>query len=74
MLGGDANEGERLIRRAAELDPSSPVPRLHLAHVLIDQGQEAEARELAHDAIPRAEKSPEPAIRAEAKQLEARLE
>ena len=74
MLGGDADEGERLIRRAAQLDPSSPVPPLHLAHVLIDQGQEAEARELAHDAIPRAEKSPEPAIRAEAKQLEARLE
>jgi tetratricopeptide (TPR) repeat protein len=73
MLGGDADEGERLIRRALKLDPTSEVARLHLAHVLIDQGEEAEARELAHEAIERAEKSPERYVRVEAKTLEARL-
>jgi tetratricopeptide (TPR) repeat protein len=74
MLGGDADEGERLVRRALELDPSSPVAPLHLAHVLIDQGQAVEARKLARPAIERAERSPERYVRAEAKDLEARLE
>jgi tetratricopeptide (TPR) repeat protein len=74
MLGGDADEGERLIRRALELDPDSAVAPLHLAHVLIDQGEEAEARKLAHQAIERAEKSPERYVQVEAKTLEARLE
>ena len=74
MLGGDADEGERLVRRALELDPSSPVAPLHLAHVLIDQGHEEEARRLAQSAIERAEKCPERYVRAEAKGLEARLD
>lgn len=74
MLGGDADEGERLIRQALKLDPTSEVVRLHLAHVLIDQGEEAEARKLAHDAIERAEKSPERYVRVEAQTLVARLE
>jgi tetratricopeptide (TPR) repeat protein len=70
ILGGDAEEGERLIRRAIELDPDSSVARLQLAHVLSEQGEEAEARRIAREVVARAEK---PAIREEAHVLVASL-
>ncbi len=57
FLGGDAEEGERLIRRAIELDPGSTVARLQLAHVLSEKGEEAEARRIAREVVDRAEKS-----------------
>ncbi|HEY8517434.1 MAG TPA: tetratricopeptide repeat protein [Candidatus Binatia bacterium] len=42
MLGGDADEGERLIRQAVELAPDYPQARLQLAKVLAEKG-DAEA-------------------------------
>jgi tetratricopeptide (TPR) repeat protein len=70
ILGGDAEEGERLIRRAIELDPSSAVARLQLAHVLSERGEAAEARRIAREVVDRAEK---PALREEAHVLVANL-
>jgi tetratricopeptide (TPR) repeat protein len=70
ILGGDAEEGERLIRHALELDPSSTVARLQLAHVLSERGEDAEARRIAREVVDRAEK---PALRDEAHVLVASL-
>jgi tetratricopeptide (TPR) repeat protein len=70
ILGGDAEEGEQLIRRAIELDPNSTVARLQLAHVLSERGEDAEARRIARDVVARAEK---PALREEAHVLVASL-
>lgn len=70
ILGGDAEEGEHLIRRALDLDPDSTVARLQLAHVLSERGEAAEARRVARDVVARAEK---PALREEAHVLVASL-
>ncbi|MEO8601398.1 MAG: tetratricopeptide repeat protein [bacterium] len=49
FLGGDRQEGERLLRRAVDLEPDDPRMRLMLANVLQTAGQRDEAR--AHAAI-----------------------
>jgi hypothetical protein len=42
LLGGDADEGERLLRRAVELAPNHAPARLELAKVLGEKGDEQE--------------------------------
>src|SRR4030095_6421787 len=49
LLGGDPQEGERLLRRAVALDPDDPPIRLVPAHVLPVAGERDQAR--AHAAI-----------------------
>ena len=49
LLGGDLQEGERLLRRAVALDPVDPRMRLMLANVLRISGERDQA--LAHAAI-----------------------
>jgi tetratricopeptide (TPR) repeat protein len=49
LLGGDLQEGERLLRRAVALDPDDPPMRLMLANVLRISGERGQA--LAHAAI-----------------------
>ena len=56
VLGGDVAEGERLLRRAIELDPNYLMPRLALADVLRDRGERTEARAQAARALEIAEK------------------
>jgi hypothetical protein len=38
LLGGDPQEGERLLRRAVTLDPDDPRTRLMLANILVSPG------------------------------------
>ena len=54
-LGGDAAEGERLVRRALVIDPDYFGARLRLAQTLADHGQKAEARVEAKRALEIAE-------------------
>jgi len=44
FLGGDPQEGERLLRRAVALDPDDPHKRIMLANLLRTTGQREEAR------------------------------
>jgi hypothetical protein len=45
-LGGDAVEGERLLRRALEIEPDNRAARRHLAAMLEDRGATEQARAL----------------------------
>ena len=45
LLGGSVTDGEAALRRAIELDPTWPKPRLRLAEHARDQGDLAAARE-----------------------------
>jgi tetratricopeptide (TPR) repeat protein len=56
LLGGDAATGERLLRRALELDPDYLTPRLELVDALRARGATAEAREQATRALAIAER------------------
>lgn len=56
LLGGDAAEGERLLRRALEIDPDYLTPRLALVEALRDRGATAEARAQAERALAIAER------------------
>jgi Flp pilus assembly protein TadD len=44
LLGGDPDEGERLIRHAVALAPDHPTARLQLVKALLEKGNEDEAR------------------------------
>lgn len=55
LLGGDPDEGERLLRRALELDPGYFTPRLALVDALRARGADAEARRQAEHALAVAE-------------------
>lgn len=74
VLGGDAAEGERLIRRALELAPDSAVARLQLAHLMAEQGESSKARRLARAALALAERLAESRVREEASILVASLD
>jgi tetratricopeptide (TPR) repeat protein len=55
-LGGDAKEGERLLREALRIDPDYVDARVRLARVLDARGARDEAREEARRAVAVAER------------------
>ncbi len=55
LLGGDAVEGERLLRRALDVDPNYLTPRFELVDALRARGAVTEAREQATRALAIAE-------------------
>jgi tetratricopeptide (TPR) repeat protein len=73
LLGGDAGEGERLLRRALAVDPRYLTPRLALAEALRDRGAFAEARAEAERALAVAEAKGDAADVARARSLVAEL-
>lgn len=56
LLGGDPDEGERLVRRAVEIDPDYVGARLFLAERLLERGARAEAASEASHALAAAER------------------
>jgi tetratricopeptide (TPR) repeat protein len=72
-LGGDAAEGERLVRRALAVDPNYFGARLRLAETLADHGKRAEARTEAQRALETAEREHDAGDAAEARRLLATL-
>jgi tetratricopeptide (TPR) repeat protein len=72
-LGGDAAEGERLVRRALAVDPNYFGARLRLAETLADHGNKAEARTEAQRALETAEREHDAGDAAEARRLLATL-
>jgi len=73
LLGGDAAEGERLLRRALELDPDYFDARLDLARALADRGAHADARATATEALATAERRSNAADAAAARAFLAEL-
>jgi tetratricopeptide (TPR) repeat protein len=61
LLGGDATEGERLLRRALAVDPNYLTPRFALADALRARGALDEARDEARRALAIAERKRSPA-------------
>ena len=74
LLGGDPKEGERLVRRALELDADYLDARLQLARALAEQGRKDEARGEARRALASAEKKQDSASAAEAHRVLADLD
>jgi tetratricopeptide (TPR) repeat protein len=66
LLGGDPDEGERLVRRALELDPEYVGARLFLAERLLERGDRAGATSEAPRALEAAERKNDPAAIAKA--------
>ena len=60
LLGGDPAEGERLVRRALEIDPEYVGARLFLAERLAERGDRAEAEAQASRALEAAERKNDP--------------
>lgn len=56
LLGGDPAQGERLVRRAIEIDPDFVGARLFLAQRLLDRGDRTEAEAQAARALEAAER------------------
>lgn len=56
LLGGDCAEGERLVRRALEIDPDYVGARLFLAETLLEDGRTTDARLEAERALASAER------------------
>ena len=73
LLGGDAAEAERLLRRALALDPEYGSARLRLASALADRGAREEARTEARRALATAERKHDDAQAAEARALLTKL-
>jgi tetratricopeptide (TPR) repeat protein len=69
LLGGDPVEGERLVRRAVEIDPEYVGARLFLAQRLLERGERAEAQAQAVRALDAAEKKQDPAAIAKARRV-----
>ena len=69
LLGGDAEEGERLVRRAVEIDPEYVGARLFLAQRLLDRGNRAEAEAQAVRALDAADRKQDPAAIAKARRV-----
>jgi len=57
LMGGDDEEGERLIRRAVELAPDNPAVRPELAKALAEKGEDEKALEEARGVIVLASRS-----------------
>jgi tetratricopeptide (TPR) repeat protein len=60
LLGGDPKEGERLVRRAIEIDPEYVGARLFLAERLLERGDREEAEVQATRALNAAERKDDP--------------
>ena len=73
LLGGDAAEGERLLRAALRVDPDFVKAHLGLARALAARGVRDEARAEARRALAAAERAPDPAKEMEARDLLAQL-
>lgn len=69
LLGGDPVEGERLVRRALEIDPEYVGARLFLAEQLAERGDRAEAEAQASRALEAAERKNDPAAIARARRV-----
>lgn len=69
LLGGDPDEGERLVRRAVEIDPEYVGARLFLAQRLLDRGNRADAEAQAARALAAAENKQDPAAIAKARRV-----
>jgi len=73
LLGGDAAEGERLLRAALRVDPEFVEAHLGLARALAARGARDEARAEAQRALAAAERVPDPARATAARELLAQL-
>jgi tetratricopeptide (TPR) repeat protein len=73
LLGGDAAEGERLLRAALRVDPDFVQARLGLARALAARGARDEARAEARRALALAERVSDPARATAARELLAQL-
>jgi tetratricopeptide (TPR) repeat protein len=69
LLGGDPDEGERLVRRALEVDPEFVGARLFLAQRLFDRGDRAGAAAQATRALEAAERKNDPSAIAKAQRV-----
>ena len=69
LLGGDAAEGERLLRAALRVDPGFIEAHLGLARALAARGERDEARAEARRAVVEAERAHDPAKATEAREL-----
>jgi tetratricopeptide (TPR) repeat protein len=74
LIGGDAKEGERLLRKALELEPNNVDGHLQLAKALLGRGAKDEARAEAQKALALAQVKPHPPQVAEARKLLAKLD
>lgn len=72
-LGGSDAEGERALRRAAELTPSWAKPELRLAELHAGQGHKARARAEAEAALGLARRAGDDEVRAAAEELLRKL-
>lgn len=74
VLGGDPAEGERMLRRAIEVEPDYLDPRVELAEALLARGARSDAREQARQALAIAERTQDAADVAEVRALLAKID
>lgn len=73
LLGGDADEGERLIRHAVEIAPTNPSAHLQLVKALLEKGEEDEARAEVQTVLALADRRGSPAEASEAHKIAEQL-